>query len=104
LVARSATEEITVPLPSLGIQGSYRILPRLQAQLRLDWFYLDVAGLRGAMTEVYLGLEFRLFKHFAVGAAYDFLSVDAKFHADEKGGWGVQNIWNTVFMYGALYF
>jgi len=24
--------------------------------------------------------------------------------ANQPGGWGVQNIWNTVFMYGALYF
>jgi hypothetical protein len=104
LAARSTREAITVPLPSLGLQLNYNILPRLQAQLRFDWLYLEVSGLRGSMTEVYLGAEYRLFKHFAVGAAYDYLNIEAKYKADEKGGWGVQNTWNTVFMYGALYF
>lgn len=104
LAARSAHEEVTVPLPSVGFHGTYRISPRLQAQLRFDWFHVEVAGFRGTMTEVYLGAELRLLRHFAVGAAYDFLSLDAKYRADERGGWGIQNTWNTIFTYGALYF
>jgi hypothetical protein len=104
VAARSVREQITVPLPSLGVQLNYNILPRLQAQARFDWLYLEVAGLKGSITEVYLGLEYRLFKHFALGAAYDYLDIEPKYKPDEKGGWGVQNTWNTIFMYGALYF
>jgi hypothetical protein len=104
LAASGIRESVTVPLPSLGAQLKYYILPRLHVQLRFDWLYLEVAGLKGSMTEVYIGAEYRLFKHFALGAAYDYLDIEAKYKADEKGGWGVQNTWNTVFMYGALYF
>jgi hypothetical protein len=43
-------EQITVPLPSLGVQLNYNILPRLQPQARFDWLYLEVAGLKGSIT------------------------------------------------------
>lgn len=104
LAATSVREKVFVPMPSLGVQFNYNILPRLQAQTRFDWLYLEASDLRGMLTEVYVGLEYRLFKHFALGAAYDFLNVQARYKANKPGGWGVQNIWNTVFMYGALYF
>ncbi|MGH7305466.1 MAG: hypothetical protein ACRELZ_19445 [Candidatus Rokuibacteriota bacterium] len=104
LAAGSAREKLFVPLPTLGAQFNYNILPRLQAQFRFDWFYLEASDLRGSLAEVYVGLEYRLFKHFALGAAYDHLDAQERYKAGKAGGWGVQNTWNTVFMYGALYF
>jgi len=104
LAAGGTDEHITVPLPSLGFQVNYNFLPRLQAQLRFDWFHLQVADAKGFMTEVYLGLEYRVFKHFALGAAYDFLYVNAGYDPKDKSGFEVTNSWNTVFAYAALYF
>jgi hypothetical protein len=104
LAAGASTEELTIPLPSLGFQLKYNILPRLQVQLRFDWFYLEVADVKGAMTEMYLGAEYRLFKHFAIGAAFDRLSIDVDYKPRDDSGFGVENTWNSVFMYGALYF
>jgi hypothetical protein len=104
LTAGSTDEHVTVPLPSLGFQVNYNFLPRLQAQLRFDWFHLQVGDVKGFMTEVYLGAEYRIFKHFALGAAYDFLYVSASYDPADKSGFGVTNSWNTVFAYAALYF
>jgi opacity protein-like surface antigen len=76
----------------------------LQAQFRFDWFHLKVSDLKGSMVEVYLGLEYCLFKHVALGAAYDYLDVRADYQKGKRGGWGVENDWNSVFVYGTLYF
>jgi hypothetical protein len=103
LAASSTDEHITVPLPSLGFQVNYNFLPRLQAQLRFDWFHLQVGDVKGFMTEVYLGAEYRIFKHFALGAAYDFLYISAGYDSNDKG-FNITNSWNTVFAYAALYF
>jgi hypothetical protein len=103
LGASSTDEHITIPLPSLGFQVNYNFLPRLQAQLRFDWFHLQVADAKGFMTEVYVGAEYRIFKHFALGAAYDFLYISAGVDSNDKG-WEITNSWNTVFAYAALYF
>jgi hypothetical protein len=104
LVADGTTEDITVPLPSLGFQLKYYILPRLHIQLRFDWFYFEAFDVKGAMTEMYLGAEYRLFKHFAIGAAFDRLTIDVDYKPKEDTGFGIENTWNSVFMYLALYF
>jgi hypothetical protein len=104
VAAGSTDEHVTFPLPTLGFQVNYNILPRLQAQLRFDWFHLQLADVKGLMTEVYLGAEYRIFKHFALGAAYDFLYASGSANSDEKRGFGFTNSWNTVFAYAALYF
>ena len=56
------------------------------------------------MAETYVGLEYRLFKYLAIGAAYDRLSVDLQI---DSGGNGarikVDNDWNIAYLYGTLY-
>ncbi|MEX5214459.1 MAG: hypothetical protein NW703_09885 [Nitrospiraceae bacterium] len=98
------SEKLTVPLPSIGVLLNYNITPRLQAQLRFDWFYFEVSSAKGSMNEFYAGLEYRLFKHFAVGGAFNRLSIDVDYKPKDTSGWGVRNDWATAFVYGALYF
>jgi hypothetical protein len=104
LASRVESEKLTVPLPSIGFLLNYNITSRLQAQLRFDWFYFEVNTLKGSMNEFYAGLEYRLFKHFAVGGAFDRLSIDVDYKPKSESGWGVRNDWATAFIYGALYF
>ncbi|MGE3155011.1 MAG: hypothetical protein AB7G48_10565 [Nitrospiraceae bacterium] len=105
IVASSVeSQKLTVPLPSIGVLLNYNITTRLKAQLRFDWFYLEVNTLKGSMNEFYAGLEYRLFKHFAVGGAFDRLSIDVDYKPKDESGWGVRNDWATAFLYGALYF
>lgn len=104
LTPRVESEKLTVPLPSIGVLLNYHITSRLQAQLRFDWFYFEASALKGSMNEFYAGLEYRLFKHFAVGGAFNRLSIDVGYKPDDASGWGVRNDWATAFLYGALYF
>jgi hypothetical protein len=56
------------------------------------------------MAELYVGLEYRIFKHFAVGAAYDRMILDIDYKAGKPKGWEIDASWNGGFFYGALYF
>ena len=98
------SSNFTVPLPTIGLFFNYNITPRLQSQVRFDWFYLETAQFKGAMTEAYLGLEYRLFKNFGLGAAFDRLSVQTDIDRKKGGGFSFDNDWNTIFLYGSLYF
>ena len=102
----SATDNLTVPLPSLGGYLNYHITPKLLSQARFDWFYLKVGNaFEGSMFEFYAGLEYRLFTHFSLGASYDRLQANVDLHkATSSSGVAINNAWNTVFLYGALYF
>ncbi len=98
------SSSFTIPLPTIGLFFNYNITPRLQSQVRFDWFYIETAQFKGAMTEAYLGLEYRLFKNFGLGAAFDRLSVQTDIDRKKGGGYSFDNDWNTVFLYGSLYF
>lgn len=102
----TANEKVTVPLPSLGAYFNYHITQKLMSQARFDWFYLKVGNsFEGSMFEFYAGLEYRLFTHFSLGASYDRLQANVDLHkATGSSGVGINNAWNTVFLYGALYF
>jgi hypothetical protein len=94
----------TVPLPTVGMFFNYNITPRLQGQARFDWFFLETAQIKASITEVYLGLEYRLLKHFSIGTAFDRLNIDGEINPKKGGGFSFKNDWNTLFVYGALYF
>jgi hypothetical protein len=102
--AGAATSNLTVPLPSLGFVANYKFTPRLKGQARFDWFYIETDQFKGAMNEFYLGLEYRLFKHFAVGAAYNRLDVKVDYAPNSGAGFSVYNDWNMLYMFGSLYF
>jgi len=104
LVVGGSTTTQTVPLPSFGFQVNYNIAPRLQAQGRLEWFYIEASTFQGAMSDFYAALEYRAFKHFALGTAFDRFYVDVSYSPDSSRGWQAINKWNSLLLYGALYF
>jgi len=95
-------EQLTVPLPSFGFVMNYNITPRFQFQNRVDFFYVNIGDYEGAMFEFYAGLEYRLFRHFAIGAAYDRLTADLQ--DTSRGGFEFDLSYNLAYFYGTLYF
>jgi hypothetical protein len=94
-------EEITLPLPSIGLVANYNITPKLQFQSRYDFFYLHIGNYTGAMFEFYAGLEYRIFKHFAMGAAYD--RLQAGLRGDGDNGFNVNFSYNLAYVYATIY-
>lgn len=100
----ATSEKLLAPLPSVGFLVNYNFTPRLRGMGRFDWFYVDSGNFKGAMNEVYIGLEYRIFKPFAVGAAYDRLSINVDYEPTGESGWTIQNDWNMLYAFGSFYF
>jgi hypothetical protein len=105
-ISRRSTvrEALFAPLPTVGLSVDYKIFPRLMANLRADFFYVDIDEIEGGMTELVVGLEYRVFKHFAVGAAYNRFWLNVDYKPGKSDGWEIDAAWNGGFFYGALYF
>ena len=101
---RRIKEDLFAPLPSIGFGTNYLISPKLAMYFRADAFWIRIDELEGAVTELLLGLEYRLFKHFALGAAFDRVAIDVEWKAGKSGGLDVDGAWNGALVYGALYF
>lgn len=94
-------EQITLPLPSIGLIANYNITSKLQAQTRFDFFYLSIGQYTGEMFEFYAGLEYRLHQHFAMGAAYDRLTAGLSGSGNQ--GFNVDFGYNLAYVYATLY-
>lgn len=94
-------EQVTLPLPSIGMVANYNITPKFQFQSRYDFFYLTIDQYSGTMFEFYAGLEYRLFRHFAMGAAYD--RLQAGLRGDGDKGFSVNFSYNLAYVYATIY-
>ena len=94
-------EQVSLPLPSIGLIANYNITSKLQAQTRFDFFYLSIGQYTGEMFEFYAGLEYRLHQHFAMGAAYDRLTAGLSGSGNQ--GFNVDFGYNLAYVYATLY-
>ena len=101
--AGAEVKDLTLPLPSFGFIGNYKILPRLTTNIRGDGFYLAVNEWSGWMAEAYAGVDYRVLQNFSLGVAYNFFAVNVK-RDNSTEGWQIDNYWNLVYLYGSLYF
>ena len=101
---RTIKESQFAPLPTVGFSADYKIFPRLTGTFRADYFYVSINDIEGSMAEVYIGLEYRVFDHVAIGTAYNRLWMDLDWNSGKSNGWKVDATWNGVMGYGALYF
>jgi len=94
-------QQLTVPLPSIGLIANYNITPKLQLQTRYDFFYLSIGDYSGSMFEFYGGLEYRIIQHFAMGAAYDRLQADLRGNGHQ--GFSANFSYNLLYLYATVY-
>ena len=99
--ATSVNEQLTLPLPSIGLVANFNITPKLQFQSRYDFFYLTINDYTGSMFEFYAGLEYRLMKHFAMGAAFDRLTAELRGSGNQ--GFNINFSYNLLYIYATLY-
>jgi hypothetical protein len=97
-------KSLFAPLPAIGFNVEYKILPRLTANVRTDLFYININQVEGSLAEFFIGLEYRLFRHFAVGTAFNRFWLDIDWKPEKSNGWEINSSWNGGFFYGALYF
>ncbi|HET7910201.1 MAG TPA: hypothetical protein VFL19_05795 [Nitrospira sp.] len=94
-------EQLTLPLPSIGLVANYNITPKLQFQSRYDVFYLSIGNYAGSMFEFYAGLEYRIVNHFAMGAAFDRLQADLR--GNGHNGFSANFSYNLAYVYASVY-
>lgn len=95
---------LTVPLPVIGLRMGYAITPRWSVHYVSEAFFISYEDVfRGAIINFELNTEYRLFKHFALGAGIARIGVDAEVDDDDWSG-TVNDGYNGFNVYGALYF
>jgi hypothetical protein len=95
-----SSQSLTAPLPVVGFRGEYGINDRWTLRGAYQWFGITLDNVSGHLTDTYAGVDYRFGKRFAVGLAYDTVSMGIDVNKTEhlKGSldWGY-NGWLLYF-------
>jgi len=103
-INQSQGQSVTAPLPVWGLFAAYKFTPRFSAYYTYELFNINYQDkVIGGLQDFLLGLEYRLFRNFALGVAYNRFAL----HLKAKGDVTTLNLdtnWNGGMLYGAVYF
>jgi hypothetical protein len=85
------SEDLTAPLPVVGLRGEYDLTDRISLTSSVEWFGIDTGDASGTLTDFYLAADYRLGNRWAVGLAYNDVSMNIK--ADESYGFRGELDW-----------
>lgn len=97
-------ESVTAPLPVFGVFARYRFSPRWAGYFNYQDFFIDYRNrVKGGLQDLMTGLEYRLSRHVALGAALNGFAVDLE-SRDAAFTLHANTRWNGWLLYGSLYF
>jgi hypothetical protein len=100
----SEGEAIPAPLPVWGLFADYKFTPRFSVFYNYQVFYINYQDkVRGGLQDFLFGLEYRLFRNVAVGAAYNKISMNLELKGNDATLY-FDSGWNGGMLYGSVYF
>lgn len=73
---------VLVPLPVVGLFGSYALSPRLYLNASSEFFGLEYEEFDGFMNNTRLALEHRTFEHLGFGLGLDYFLINASVESE----------------------
>lgn len=97
--------DLLIPVPALALRADFRLWRRLYLTTELNGVYLELLGFRGALFDGTVGLEYRLWKHLALGVGYNGTLVNVSSTSNEPDYPGASSLGEVnVQFHGALAF
>ncbi|MEN8166250.1 MAG: 2-oxoglutarate synthase [Pseudomonadota bacterium] len=101
--SRTYDEGFTIPLPMLGLTGSYAFTPKLYMRGWVQFFTLDYDEYDGSLLNASGMLAYDLTNNFGIGAGYAYYSYDLDVERDNlKGSFTYDFQGPTAFLYASF--
>ncbi len=102
--AKAETAGVSVPLPMFGLRMGYAITPKWYVHYVTESFFINIDDkFKGAILNYELNTEYKIFKHFAIGAGIARLGIAADVDDDNWRG-SVSDTYRGVTLFGTFYF
>ena len=66
------------PLPVIGLRGGYYLSNKCTLRGSAEFFRLEYEATKGSLTDLYAGIDYRLFDHAAIGLSLNSVRLDVK--------------------------
>lgn len=67
---------ITAPLPVVGLRGEYHFAEKWSFRASGEFFALEYDAFNGSLTDLYVGIDYQLFEHMALGLGLNSVTMD----------------------------
>jgi hypothetical protein len=94
--------QATLPLPAFSLQGELRLTPRFSLVGDINAMYLRLDEYQGSLLNTSFGAEYRLWKHFGLGLAFNVMSVHVEAQSSSNSYPGADFIGKVDVEYGGL--
>jgi hypothetical protein len=102
--SKAESAGFTAPLPMFGLRMGYAITPKWSVSYLAEQFFIEFEDtFKGALINYELTTEYKLFKHFAIGAGFARMSTDVKVDDDNWSG-SVTDSYRGYTLFGTFYF
>jgi len=79
-------DDLTAPLPVIGLRGNYLLTPSLMLRSSAELFAIEFDNVDGSLFDFYIGLDYHFHDNFAVGLGYNNVSLDVDADGSEFKG------------------
>ena len=94
----------TAPLPMFGLRMGYAITPKWSVNYVAEAFFIEFEDkFKGALINYELNTEYKLFKHFAIGAGLARMGTNVEVNDDDWKG-QVSDSYRGYTLFGTFYF
>lgn len=79
-------EDLTAPLPVVGLRGNYQLTSRLMLRSSAELFAIEYDDIDGTLVDFYIGLDYHFRDNFALGLGYNSVSLDVDADGSDFNG------------------
>lgn len=85
-IAEREGGDVTAPLPVIGLRGEYRFTDKWTFRASGELFSLEFEAMEGTLIDLYAGIDYRLFKHVAIGVGLNTVRLDVNVDGSRLNG------------------
>ncbi len=104
----SEDEDITAPLPVLGLNVDFALTPKLFIKQNIEFFYFEINDFIGTLTSANVALEYNAWKHLGLGIGYDIFRFRIESQGEDYPGIDftgkIEFGYSGLLLYGKIYF
>jgi hypothetical protein len=101
---KAESADVTAPLPMFGLRMGYAITPKWSVNYVAESFFIEIDDtFKGALINYELSTEYKLFKHFAIGAGLARIGASLQVDDPEWKG-SVSDSYRGYTLFGTFYF
>ena len=80
------SDEVTAPLPVIGLRGQYDFTEKLSFRASAEIFALEYEDYSGSLYDIYAGLDYQFFTHVAIGIGINAVELNVEITKDRFNG------------------